>query len=323
MSIAIVLGQMVMIFAMIVIGVYLFKRGHLSNESSRQLSWIIVNITNPITLLCAALKDENKIGAKELGVAALCFVAVYIVLVAFAYLIPLILGVEKDRRYEYRMLTIYGNVGFIGIPFASAVLGTSSLIYVAICGLVFNFIMYTYGMYELRAVADKQHKSAVLTETVDNTMDSDRQNKKTGIINSGTVMAVLTLIVYIANIQVPTGVGRFLEYIGNCTTFLSMIVLGVSVAQMIPAKVFKNIRLYGFILIRQIAVPIFIAFLLKPFGLPELMLRTIVIMVAMPAANMPLMVSKQFGIEEENLAAGIIFTTLASIITIPVVIALI
>jgi len=41
----------------------------------------------------------------------------------------------------------------------------------------------------------------------------------------------------------------------------------------------------------------------------------------MPAANMPLMVSKQFGIEEENLAAGIIFTTLASIITIPIVIA--
>jgi predicted permease len=132
-------------------------------------------------------------------------------------------------------------------------------------------------------------------------------------------MAVLTLVVYIANIQVPTGVSKFLEYIGNCTTFLSMIVLGVSVAQMIPAKVFRNIRLYGFILIRQIAVPIFIAFLLKPFGLPELMLRTIVIMVAMPAANMPLMVSKQFGIEEENLAAGIIFTTLASILTIPIV----
>ena len=54
MDILIVQKQMIIIFALIMVGVYLYKSRHLSNESTRQLSWIIVNITNPIMLLCAA-----------------------------------------------------------------------------------------------------------------------------------------------------------------------------------------------------------------------------------------------------------------------------
>ncbi|MCR5320263.1 MAG: AEC family transporter [Lachnospiraceae bacterium] len=302
MSITIVVSQMVMIFAMILVGVYLYKTHHITTESSKDLSWIIVNITNPITLLCAALKDENKIGIRELGTAFLCFVGVYALLIAVAYILPRLLMVEKDRRYEYRMLTIFGNVGFIGIPFASAVLGPHSLIFVAICGLVFNFIMYSYGFDELSRVAGRK-----------------AQTGKLGFLNSGTVMAVVTLVVYIVNVQVPVGVSRFLEYIGNCTTFLSMIVLGVSVAQMVLPQVFGNKRLYLFIVLRQVGVPILVSFLLRPLGLPELMLRTIVVMCAMPAGNMPLMVAKSLGIPDDTISGGIIFTTLATIVTIPIV----
>ena len=39
----------------------------------------------------------------------------------------------------------------------------------------------------------------------------------------------------------------------------------------------------------------------------------------MPAANMPLMMAKQYGVKEDMISAGIILTTLTSIITIPAV----
>ena len=145
---------MIMIFIMILIGVFLYKRGRLSNDTSKQLSWIIVNITNPITLLCAALKEEQKISAKELATSFALFAIMYAVLIAFSYLIPRLLFISREKRFEFRMLTIFGNVGFIGIPFASAVLGSASLIYVAICGLCFNLIFYTYGMRVLASRYD-------------------------------------------------------------------------------------------------------------------------------------------------------------------------
>ena len=309
MSVWIVQKQMIIIFVLIMIGVFLYKKKHLSNESSRQLSWIIVNITNPITLLCAALAEENKVSAGEVGIAFLCFIVMYAILIPLAYLIPMILNVDKERRYAYRMLAIFGNVGFIGIPFASAVLGTGSLIFVSICGLTFNMIMYTYGVASLKKTAALQHPDEELTG------DFSLKN----IINSGTVMAVVTLVVYLSDVKVPEAVGTTLTYIGNCTTFLSMVVLGVSVAQMVPKEVFTRWRLYVFVVIRQILVPILLIFILRPFIKNELILHTVAVMAAMPAANLPMMMAKQFGVKEDMISAGIILTTVTSIITIPAV----
>jgi hypothetical protein len=298
-----------MIFVMILIGVYLFKKNHLSNESSKHLSWIIVNITNPITLLCSALSEEDKVSAGEVGIAFLCFGIMYAVLIAVAYLIPMLLNVDRDRRYAYRMLAIFGNVGFIGIPFSSAVLGTKSLIFVSICCLVFNIIIYTYGAASLRAVAVKQHP--------DEESRAGFSLKK--IVNSGTVMAVVTIIVYLSDIKLPDMVSSTLTYIANCTTFLSMLVLGTSVAQMVPREVFTRWRLYVFVVIRQILVPVIFVIVMRPFIKNELILHTIAVMIAMPAANMPLMMAKQYGVKEDMISAGIILTTVTSIITIPAV----
>ena len=300
--------QMIIIFILILIGVFLFKKRHLSNDSARQLSWIIVNVTNPITLLCAAISEEDKVGVKEIGVAFLCFVVMFAILIPLAYLIPVVLGVERSRRYAYRMLAIFGNVGFIGIPFSAAVLGPESLIFVSVCGLTFNLVVYTYGVESLKAVAAKQHPE---TEQEGSSLKS--------LINSGTVLAVVTIVVYLADIKLPEFGISTLKYIGNCTTFLSMVVLGVSVAQMVPKEVFSRWRLYVFVVIRQIFVPIMFIFLLRPFLTNTLILHTVVVMVAMPAGNMPLMLARQFGADEDMISAGIIMTTVASIITIPAV----
>ena len=309
MDIWIVQKQMIIIFVLILIGVYLYKKDHLSNSSAKQLSWIIVNITNPITLLVAALTEEEKVSAAEVGIAFLAFAAMYVILIAISYLIPFILGVDRDDRYAYRMMAIFGNVGFIGIPFATAVLGTSSLIFVSLCGLTFNMIIYTYGAAQLREVAAGQHP--------DEEIKAGHSPKD--MINSGTVMAVVTVIVYLSDLTVPDAVKTTLGYIGNCTTFLSMIVLGVSVAQMVPREVFTRWRLYVFVAIRQILIPVMLIYIMRPFIKNELILHTLVVMAAMPAANLPLMMAKQYGVKEDMISAGIILTTVLSIITIPIV----
>ncbi|MCR5733336.1 MAG: AEC family transporter [Lachnospiraceae bacterium] len=309
MSIWIVQKQMIIIFLLILVGVYLYKKKHLTGDGARQISWIVVNVTNPITLLCAALSEEQKAKAGDLLVAFLCFAVMYAVLIPVANIIPAMLKVEKGRRYAYKLLAIFGNVGFIGIPFSSAVLGPSSLIFVSICGLTFNMVIYTYGVYLLKKTAAEQHPGE----------DAGSGFSLKDMINSGTVMSVVIVAVYLLDIKVPDMIDSTLSFIGNCTTFLSMIVLGVSVAQMVPKEVFSRWRLYVFVLVRQIIIPILFIFLFRPFIKNELILSTITVMVAMPGANMPLMMAKQYGVKEDILSAGIILTTVATLITIPAV----
>lgn len=306
----IVVQQMIIIFLLILVGVIIYKMGHLTNDSTKDLSWIVVNVTNPITMLVAALEDEEKISTGMLGIAIFAFIGAYAFLGIVAYVLPIVMGVKKDERYSYRYMSIFANVGFIGIPFCSAVLGVHSLIYVTICCLVFNVIAYTIGMSNMRQIGAKQNPDKV---------QADEKFNITDIINTGTVMSVVTLVVYILDFDMPTIVGSTLSYMGRCTTFLSMVVLGVSVARVSLKDIFAGGKLYIFTVVRQIIVPIALLFTLRLFLKDELMINTIVLLTAMPCANMPLMMAKQFDVDDTTISKGIIMTTVLSVITIPLV----
>lgn len=339
----VVISQMIMIFLLIAIGFGLSRSSHLTSESSRDLSWIVLNITNPITILVAAIEDEQKVSAMELAVAFALFIGIYIFLGIVAYLLPILMGVERDDRYSYRYLSVFSNVGFIGIPFCSAVLGVHSLIYVSICSLVFNLIAYTVGMSAMEKVGMRQN-GAVKRGGVDSresltggdagmggdsTSGESRCSGEGGarktmaglkkVVNSGTVFSILTIVVYIMNIKFPSVIMNTLSYIGRSTTFLSMIVLGVSVASLSVKEIFGKPALYVFTLLRQIVVPIALIFVLKPFVDNTLLLQTAIIMVAMPCANLPLMMAKQYRAKEDTISSGIMLTTFCAILTIPIV----
>ena len=339
----VVISQMIMIFLLIAIGFGLSRSSHLTSESSRDLSWIVLNITNPITILVAAIEDEQKVSAMELAVAFALFIGIYIFLGIVAYLLPIVMRVERDDRYSYRYLSVFSNVGFIGIPFCSAVLGVHSLIYVSICSLVFNLIAYTVGMSAMEKVGMRQNGAlkrggvdsresltggdAGMGE--DSTSGESRCSGEGGarktmaglkkVVNSGTVFSILTIVVYIMDIKFPSVIMNTLSYIGRSTTFLSMIVLGVSVASLSVKEIFGKPALYVFTLLRQIVVPVALIFVLKPFVDNTLLLQTAIIMVAMPCANLPLMMAKQYRAKEDTISSGIMLTTFCAILTIPIV----
>ena len=339
----VVISQMIMIFLLIAIGFGLSRSSHLTSESSRDLSWIVLNITNPITILVAAIEDEQKVSAMELAVAFALFIGIYIFLGIVAYLLPIVMRVERDDRYSYRYLSVFSNVGFIGIPFCSAVLGVHSLIYVSICSLVFNLIAYTVGMSAMEKVGMRQNGAVKPGEVDspesltggdagmggDSTSGDSRCSGESGarktmaglkkVVNSGTVFSILTIVVYIMDIKFPSVIMNTLSYIGRSTTFLSMIVLGVSVASLSVKEIFGKPALYVFTLLRQIVVPIALIFVLKPFVDNTLLLQTAIIMVAMPCANLPLMMAKQYRAKEDTISSGIMLTTFCAMLTIPIV----
>lgn len=96
-----------------------------------------------------------------------------------------------------------------------------------------------------------------------------------------------------------------------------MLVLGVSVAQIAPKEIFSHPKLYLFTLLRQILVPIGCILLMRRLVDSRLILNTMLLMVAVPAANMPLMLAKQMDMETESISQGIILTTVLSLVTVP------
>lgn len=308
MSITVVIQQMVIIFILIGIGMILFRRRLLSEEGSKQISGLIINVTNPALLICSALDDGPKASLRDLSIALAAYAAVFAILIAVGFLLPCLLRVPKDLHYAYQMLTVFGNVGFIGIPLASAVLGSESLIFVSIFNLLFNLLIYTLGISLLQRAAGQAEKDVTIPS-------SGRLQK---LVNAGTVSAAVTVIFYLGNFHVPTVISSALSYTGRATTLLSMLVLGVSVAQIAPKEIFSHPKLYLFTLLRQILVPIGCILFMGSLIDNRLILNTMLLMVAVPAANMPLMLAKQLDMETDSISQGIILTTILSLVTVPV-----
>lgn len=322
MDITVVLQQMVIIFILIGIGMLLYKKKMLSEMTSKQISGIIVNVTNPALLICSAFKEGPKVSLQGLGSALGLYLLVYAVLIAVSFLIPRILRVPNMYHYAYQMLTIFGNVGFIGIPLASAVLGAQSLIFVSIYNLIFNILIYTFGISLLKKAEAKQlaaQAASEQTKTASACCQTEHDNVVKKLINAGTISAAATIIFYLGDFQVPVVVSSTLSYMGQATTLLSMLVLGVSVAQMTLRDIFSHPKLYGFTLLRQILLPVGCILVFRPIVQDTLVLNTMALMLAVPAANMPLMLSKQLHVDTDTISQGIILTTILSLITIPVV----
>lgn len=312
MSIQIVLQQMIIIFILIFTGAVLYRRSLLSDLSSKQISGIIVNLCNPALLISSAFDSGPKISGAELMNALLLILLSYAILIAAGYFIPAVLHVPKQERYAYRLLTLYGNVGFIGIPLASAVLGPSSLIFVSLNNLVYNILIYTHGIATIKNAAGIKEKKT-------GSFSSHLLNTTKKFINAGTVSAVLTIVLYMSNIPLPQLFSNTLNYVGRSTTFLSMLVLGVSAAQVPLRDVISNVRLYFFALLRMILIPALCIFLFRLFTQNELIISTTALMLAVPAGNMPLILSRQHDLDSKTISQGILLSTILSLITIPIV----
>lgn len=310
MDITIVISQMCVMLIIIFLGYFLFKKNRLEDGTSRQISGLVVNICNPAVLVCSAFDKTEAASLSQLFTGLMITILLYLILLFAGFAIPRILRIEEKERYMYHLLTVYGNVGFLGIPLVSAVLGSQALIYVSINCVIYNMFFYITATAIIRKAAARELGREIAF------------NKKEllgRLVNSGTVSAVLTIILYLADFSVPSVISETLNYAGRCTTFLSMLVLGVSVAQMPLKSIFSHGKDYLFIALRMVFLPIACVLLLRQLSLDPLFLGTCALLLAAPAGNLPLMCAKENGLSPEPLARNIILSTLLSVLTIPIV----
>ena len=117
------------------------------------------------------------------------------------------------------------------------------------------------------------------------------------------------------HIRAPKIVTDFTGMVGDMTTPLAMIIIGVTLGAMNIKKVFNELRVYVYTLVKQLILPI-IAFLIKDHYLRGLTL----IMLSMPVGSSAVLFTNKYGGDSELAAKTIFMTTLISVFTIPLVV---
>ena len=296
MSTVVVAQQMGVIVILVAIGILLYKREVVDDKVSQRISVIVMDICNPALILASILSGKVEASHKDLLVAMGLGAAFYFFLVILGALLPYILRVEKANRRFYNLMTVYTNVGFIGIPVARAILPDKAILYVIVCNVMYSLLFYTHGITILSDGREKMNLKKVLSP--------------------GTIMAVLSLVVCWFDYVPPVIIANSITHIGNATVFLSMILLGVSIARSDVTQGFKDIRLWGYIVIRMVLVPVALFFILRAIGCNEVTVLGFSLMAMMPIGNLPLIQSEKMGEDTELLSKSITVSTIVSIFTI-------
>ena len=308
MSISIILQQMGMICILVAIGIFLFKKGVVDNVTSKKLSAIVVDVCIPALIMGSILSGNMTATHKDLLTAALLGVFFYGFMVALGFIIPLILRAKRDDRKFYNLMTVYTNTGFLGIPVAKAILPANAILYVIVINIFYSLLFYTHGMFILGRGKETTEGGAV----------QKKRNPLLNLISPGTIMSVLSLVVFWFNIKLPPILANTIEYVGNATIFLSMTLLGVFIARSKIASSLKNVRIWIYILIRMIIIPVAIVFLMRAFKFDPTATLAMCLMASVPVGNLPMIQAEKIGENTDILSSGIAVTTIVSGVTITV-----
>jgi hypothetical protein len=299
MSAGVVLQQMIIILILIMVGYLLSKKNIVGDSASETLSALVVNVCNPALLVSCCLSRDASVTNKKIVLGIAAGAVVYLVLILASFVIPALLRVEKKQKNHYALMCLFGNTGFIGIPLIQALLGNKAMIYVIIINIYFNLFFYTYGYY--LAGGENSHF------------------EPKSLMNIGNISMVVSMILFFGQPKVPLLVENTLNYMANATTLLAILVIGFKLANADLKSIFTQRKLYGFITLRFVLVPIILATILRLFVKDDLMYGVFVILAAVPVANLPLMRIEETGGDGTLLSQGIILSTLLSVITVPLV----
>lgn len=292
----IVLQQMAVIAILVGIGFFLQKRSVLGEKGDKILSKIVVDICNPALVVSTILSGNISVTHQDFLKGLVIGAALYASFCLLGLIIPRILRLPKDERRFYNLMTIYTNVGFLGIPVAKAVLPEDAIVYVIICNVAYSVLFYTHGILVISGAKEKI--------------------KPIMLLNPGVLMSLLALVIFWFDLNFPPILENSFNYIGNPTVFLSMVLLGTAVAKSDLIRDIKDARLWIFILIRMILVPLMVVFALRMLGAPDVMVKTFCLMSAVPVGNLPLIQAQKTGQRTDILSKGIIVTTVFSFISI-------
>ncbi len=300
------LQQMMVLFILMGIGYFCYKRSVITDEVSKKLSAIVVNIANPALLFTGCLGEEKIKGGELLQTMSISLV-MYASLLLLAMVLPRALRVDGESRGVYRAMTVFSNIGFMGYPVISALYGSGALLYASLFAVPYNILIYTYGVSAVSQGNGGKERSFSLKK----------------IFNIGMVACILTITVYLSGIKIPTFIASTVTNLSNLTAPLSMMIIGASLATIDLKRLFTDARLLVFALIKLVVIPVVGVLIIRQFVSNEVICGVCMVMLATPVGSMTAMLAQQYGGDYEMASKGVALTTVLSVATIPLVSAIV
>lgn len=302
MDLSLLFGQITLMFALMFVGIIANKVKFMHEQTASDLTNVLLYIVSPCLIVQSF---EKPYSASRIHIFLLLVVGIFLVYIVQIVVSKMLFQRVRDhnlqRVAEYG--SIYSNAGFIGIPLASSLFGSTGVFYAVVPLAMFNIFNWTHGV-KLFATGSQQNLGEKL---------------KSIFLNPNIIALFAGLIIFTFSIKLPPFLNQMIGYISSINTPVSMLVIGNSLAN-ITLKNFRLDRsLTLFLILRNLVYPVVTIVIMHFLGVAGTPLATVVLMMACPVGGMVVLFTLQAHGKQEPALALMATSTLLSLVTIPVI----
>ena len=205
---------------------------------------------------------------------------------------------ETEGRYKCLQYgTICSNAGFLGNPIAEGIYGAEGLVLASVYLIPQRIMMWSSGL-------------AVFSGT------NDKIKTMKKVVTHPCILAcILGIIMMATGWQLPMGLDGAVTAVGNCNTAMSMMVIGMILAD-IDLKDFWDWTVVKYTIHRLAIIPAVVYIVCRFLPLSKTVIGLSVLLAAMPAGATTSILAEKYQVDSPFATKMVIFSTLLSLPTI-------
>ena len=296
--------QVVILFLVALVGLICHKTGIYTEKASRLTTNLLFYIVAPAIIIRSFLGmeySEESLG----GLLKALLGGIFFHIVGMVFSRILFNKSEKDTAAIFKYACCYGNVGYMALPLAQAVLGDEGIFYCSVILVPFNVLSFTHGV----SIMQKREQN-------------EKFDYKKLLINPGVIGVLIGLPLFLLQVELPEIIYAPVSYIADLNTPLAMVMFGTYLAAADWKTIFSDKRIFGSALVKIILVPLITIGALKLFGFGGTLLVACVLSASAPTASNTVMFAAKYDRDTGVASKVTSFVSVLSIITMPVMIAI-
>lgn len=298
MDFQVIATTMCSLIIIVIAGFISHKRGIINEEFERKLSGFVIKVTCPALLISSTMGDKMP-DREHIPMLLLVSFLTYVILIPLAYIQPVLMRVKRDLRGMYSFMLTYSNVGFIGYPVVASIFGPDAVFYACILNVFNTITVFIWGV-----------------------MFISGENLKNGFrfrlfVSPAMIATYISVIIVILNLHTPKAIAMPLSILGNMTVPSSLIVIGAALAEIPTRKMVGTPHIFIMCFLKLLVLPLLLYYAMIMVGIDTRISSINMILIAMPVASFGTMFCMQMGKDETTMSQGTFWTTLLSVVSIP------
>ena len=272
---------------------FLFRRlGIISKEGQKNVTDLVIYLVLPCNIFKSFL--ANEAGSQIFSFLSILLISFGIEIFSVIFSKIVYRHESTGRRKCLQYATICSNAGFLGTPFAEGLFGSQGLLLATIYLIPVRIFMWSEGL-------------AIFT--------GNKNIKKTiiKVVTHPCIIACFSGILFmLMGWKLPAGLMGAVTLFGQCNTALSMMVIGMILAQ-IDLRELLDGKVLRFSLFRLIIIPAVVLIVCRFLPINNTVLSLCVLLAAMPAGATTSILAEKYQVESPFATKLVVLSTLLSL----------